>query len=167
MQILKYDPICWELSRTLEMTISFLKSKVGSRRSEVGGWKSEVGSSNTNITNLGWNNILLRLQIGILMYMWDSKTYEGYFQPIRGGIKNSRWRRPWKCNRFGKQHWGGPGIGFHGANFKIDTVHCSPKQSLWSLTIGGLLNQTFHISKQLIWRVKISGFYCLHAISEF
>ena len=106
--------------------------------------------SNTNITNLGWNNILLRLLICIHMYMWDSKTYGGYFQPIRTGIKNSRWRRPWKCDHVGKQYWGGPGIDFHGDNFKIDTVPCSPKRLLWSLTIGRLLNQTFHISKRLI-----------------
>ena len=66
--------------------------------------------SSTNITNLGWNSILLRLQICIHMYMWDSKTYPGYFQPIRSRIKNSRWRRPWKCDPVGKQHWGGPGI---------------------------------------------------------
>ena len=65
---------------------------------------------------------LLRLQICIHTYMWDSKTYGGYFQPIRSGIKNSRWRRPWKCDHVGKQHWGEPGIDFHGDNFKIDTM---------------------------------------------
>ena len=66
--------------------------------------------SNTNITNLGWHNILLRLQICIHMYMSDFKTYGGYFQPVRSEIKNSRWRRPWKCDHLRKQHWGGPGI---------------------------------------------------------
>ena len=35
--------------------------------------------SNTNSTNLGWNNILLRLQICIHMYMWDSKMAEVIF----------------------------------------------------------------------------------------
>ena len=118
-------------------------------------------------TNLGWNNILFRLQICIHTYMQDSKRNGGYFQPIRSGIKNSRWRRPWKCNHVGKQHWGGPGIDFNGDNFKIDTLPCSPKRSLWSLTIGRLLNQTFHISKRLIWRAKISGFYRLHTILKF
>ena len=49
MQILKSDPICWELSRTLEINhfifeVGSRKSEVGSRKSEVGSRKSEVGS---------------------------------------------------------------------------------------------------------------------------
>ena len=42
MQILKSDPICWELSRTLE--INHFIFEVGSRKSEVRSRKSELGS---------------------------------------------------------------------------------------------------------------------------
>ena len=54
MQILKSDPICWELSRTLEINhfifeVGSRKSEVGSRKSEVGSPKSEVGSRKSEV----------------------------------------------------------------------------------------------------------------------
>ena len=97
--------------------------------------------SDTNITNLGWNNILLRKKWKITkLHAYISKNAR-LFLPIRSGIKTWRWRRPRKCDHVGKQHWGGPGISMAtkmSQNFKIDTVSCSPKRSLWSLTIGRL-----------------------------